>query len=273
MTKVIDLGEHYLQGSFVKPDREMPPIRKIPMTLVRCDPIRDENACGLLQMEYSVPPEILYSSYWYRSGTNSTMRNHLQGIVDEALTICRQPVNRVLDIGCNDGTLLGFYPEKTEKFGIDPSDITQEITKKIIVIRDTFPSDELRNYIHEQKFDIITSIAMFYDLENPIAFAREIAKILSPDGLWIFEMSYMPAMLKMNSYDTICHEHLEYYSLAVIEYILKQTGLKIVNVSLNEINGGSIRCFTAHSDSFRYRSNDFLQKYSCCTAGGIRFGA
>src|ERR1041384_2978624 len=104
LKKVIDLGPQYLQGSFIKPGKEMPSTRKIPCTLVRCSPDHDENACGLLQMEHSVSPEILYASYWYRSSTNATMRNHLKGIVDSVLEIMgsRKSAN-VLDIGCNDG--------------------------------------------------------------------------------------------------------------------------------------------------------------------------
>lgn len=260
LTKVISLGEQYLQGSFVKKEKELPPMRRIPMNLVRCDPGRDENACGLLQMECSVPPEILYSAYWYRSGTNNTMRQHLKEIVDEASAIYPKPLDHVLDIGCNDGTLLGYYPGNIQKYGVDPSDVSQEISgDNCTIIQDIFPSSALKNKIGEKKFDIITSIAMFYDLEKPVEFASEVENVLSADGLWVFEMSYMPVMLKMNSYDTICHEHLEYYSLSVIEYILRQAGLKIVNVSQNDINGGSIRCYATHADSFVYKNDLFLQ--------------
>ena len=259
LTKVIDLGEQFLQGSFVKPNKQMPPLRKIPTTLVRCNPMLDEKACGLLQMEHTVPPEVLYSSYWYRSGTNNTMRNHLQGIVKQALEILNKPKGRVLDIGCNDGTLLNFYPHGFERFGVDPSDIAQEIKNNITVIRDIFPSEELHKRLSGHPCDIITSIAMFYDLENPIEFTKEIKRILAPQGIWVIEMSYMPTMLKMNSYDTICHEHLEYYSLAVLEYILKQADMKIFNVSLNSINGGSIRCHATHTDNFAYKKPEFYQ--------------
>src|SRR3984885_4343176 len=119
LKKVIDLGPQYLQGSFVKPGKEMPSTRKIPCTLVRCNPEDDENACGLLQMEHSVPPEILYAAYWYRSGTNNTMRNHLKDIVNTVTGIIRKDQAAVLDIGCNDGTLLGYYPEHFEKYGCD----------------------------------------------------------------------------------------------------------------------------------------------------------
>ena len=259
LTKVIDLGEQYLQGSFVKPGKEMPPIRKIPTSLIRCDPTKDERACGLLQMEHTVPPEVLYSAYWYRSGTNNTMLQHLRSIVEEAFSILNKPNSCVLDIGCNDGTLLSYYPAEVEKYGVDPSDVTQEIKGEITVVQDMFPSEELKNHLQKKRMDIITSIAMFYDLEDPIDFTKGIKSILSPDGIWIFEMSYMPTMLKMNSYDTICHEHLEYYSLAVIEYILKQAGMKVFNVSLNHINGGSIRCYATHANNFTYKKDEFIQ--------------
>lgn len=259
LTPVINLGEQHLQGSFVKPGKEMPPSRKIATSLVRCDPMIDERACGLLQMEYTVPPEVLYSAYWYRSGTNNTMRNHLRGIAEEALSILNKPKANVLDIGCNDGTLLSYYPQEFQKFGIDPSDVAQEIQNDIKVVQDIFPSEELIKKLQGQKCDIITSIAMFYDLENPIEFTEGIRNILAPDGIWIFEMSYMPTMLKMNSYDTICHEHLEYYSLAIIEYILKQAGMKVFNATLNDINGGSIRCYATHSDNFIYKKDEYQQ--------------
>jgi SAM-dependent methyltransferase len=260
LTPVINLGEQYLQGSFVKPGKEMPPTRKISTSLVRCDPMLDEKACGLLQMEYTIPPEVLYSAYWYRSGTNNTMRRHLQGIVEEAMEMTgRKELATVLDIGCNDGTLLGFYPERFARFGVDPSDVAQEIKAPVNVVQDIFPSEELISRLDGRTVDIITSIAMYYDLEDPIAFTRGIKQILSPEGIWVFEMSYMPAMLKMTSYDTICHEHIEYYSLAVIEYILKQAGMKIVNVSLNDINGGSLRCQATHINDFSYKRDEFQQ--------------
>ena len=260
LTPVINLGEQHLQGSFVKPGKEEPPLRKIALSLLRCDPTKDEKACGLLQMEHTVPPEVLYSAYWYRSGTNQTMRNHLQEITEEAASLIDKTNARVLDIGCNDGTLLKCYPQDFIKFGVDPSDVAQEITGDITAIQDIFPSEELTKVLQGEKFDIITSIAMFYDLEDPVSFCKEIKKSLAPDGLWVFEMSYMPSMLKMNSYDTICHEHLEYYSLAVLEYILKQADLKIVDAVLNDINGGSIRCYATHLNNFRFKKQEAVTR-------------
>ena len=255
LTPVIDLGPQYLQGSFVKPGKEMPSQRKINCSLVRCNPQLDENACGLLQMQHSVPSEILYAAYWYRSGTNTTMRNHLKGIVDSVLELLNKNNSNVLDIGCNDGTLLNYYPNSFEKFGCDPSDVAQEV-KGAKVVQDIFPSAELSDVLKGKKMDIITSIAMFYDLENPVGFVRDIKKMLSPEGIWIFEMSYMPHMLELDSYDTICHEHLEFYSLAVLEKIASMAGMKIFKISFNDINGGSIRCYATHKESSLYYNKD-----------------
>lgn len=260
LTPVINLGEQHLQGSFVKPGKEDPPTRKIPTSLVRCDPLQDEQACGLLQMEYTVPPEVLYSAYWYRSGTNETMRAHLRQIAEQASALAAGSARpRVLDIGCNDGTLLRAFPDDFVKMGIDPSDVAAEITGDITVVQDLFPSAELTERSAGQRFDVVTAIAMFYDLEDPIAFARAIKESLAPTGVWIFEMSYMPLMLEMTSYDTICHEHLEYYSLATVEHILERAGLKVVNAELNSINGGSIRCFATHLENFGLRRPEFQQ--------------
>jgi SAM-dependent methyltransferase len=255
LTPVIDLGPQYLQGSFVKPGKEMPSHRKINCSLLRCNPQIDENACGLLQMEHSVPPEILYAAYWYRSGTNATMRNHLKNIVDNALELVTKSNASVLDIGCNDGTLLDYYPVNFIRFGCDPSDVAQEV-KNATVVQDIFPSAELFRAIADKKMDIITSIAMFYDLEDPVGFVKGIKQLLSPEGIWIFEMSYMPTMLENDSYDTICHEHLEFYSLSVIEKIAALAGMKIFKIVFNDINGGSIRCFATHKESSLYFSTE-----------------
>jgi hypothetical protein len=249
LKEVIDLGPQYLQGSFRKEGFPDPPERQIPCTLVRCCPEEDENACGLLQMRHSVPPEILYSAYWYRSGTNQTMRSHLDGIVSSVMAMMEDNASgSALDIGCNDCTLMSNYPGDWEVVGIDPSDIAHP--ERFHVIKDLFPSSQLGSGV----FDVITSIAMFYDLEDPVAFAKAIRQHLAQDGIWVVEMSYMPSMLRLNSYDTICHEHLEYYSFSVIERICRMSGLKVVRAELNESNGGSIRCYITQKESIAHEN-------------------
>jgi SAM-dependent methyltransferase len=252
LSPVIDLGEQYLQGAFVKEGHIDPPRRKLPTQLLRCDVTRNEDGCGLLQLAHTPPPQILYSNYWYRSGTNATMRQHLAGIVESALSLCENKVRRVVDIGCNDGTLLKCYPESVERFGVDPSDIASEIAAPVTVIDTVFPSAKVFNLIEDGSVDVITSIAMYYDLDDPLGFTSSIKRLLSPEGVWIVEMSYLPLMLQTNSFDTICHEHLEYYSLSVLENIMARVGLRIFRAELNEINGGSIRCYVCHDTNFAF---------------------
>lgn len=255
---VINLGQQYLQGAFVKSGTFDAQKRRISTELVRCDPEANENACGLLQTSVSVPPEVLYSSYWYRSGTNQTMRDHLAGIANAAVTMLGRPNAVALDVGSNDGTLLKALPSNFKKFGIDPSNIARQGDGNYEVVNDFFPSAALEKSLAGRTCDIVTSIAMFYDLEAPQTFVHKLKSILSPNGLWIFEMSYMPLMLEMNSYDTICHEHLEYYSLAVIEHLMRVCAMKIVKVGFNDINGGSIRCYATHDDCYCYSNQENL---------------
>jgi SAM-dependent methyltransferase len=185
------------------------------------------------------------------------MRDHLRGIAEEAASLINTRSAFVLDIGCNDGTLLSSYPADFVKFGIDPSNAVETVAPGITVVRDLFPSKALLKVLEDRKFDAVTSIAMLYDLEDPIAFAQGVKQVLAPEGVWIFEMSYMPLMLQMNSYDTICHEHLEYYSLGVLEFILGRAGLKVFRADLNDINGGSIRCYATQEANFAFHTDRF----------------
>jgi len=212
--------------------------------LVRCNPGKDQDACGLVQLRHSTPPRILYHSYFYQSGINQSMRDHLATISQTAEdTIKLQSGDIVLDIGCNDGTLLKSYrTQGLRKLGIDPSDmVTHARAAGLQVVNDFFSAAAFRTAYPTEKAKAITSIAMFYDLENPHKFVGDIAACLHEEGIWILELSYLPLMLKMNSFDTICHEHLEYYSLAPMERLFGEHDLEVVDVTLNDCNGGSFR--------------------------------
>jgi len=250
LTPVVSLGEQYIAGSFAGPDGKPPVQRRIPLDLVRCDPGQDQEACGLVQLCHSVPPRILYRAYFYRSGVNQTMRDHLAGITQMAgNTVKLQAGDLVVDIGCNDGTLLNSYgTQGLRKLGIDPATNIIEHARKsgLQVVNDFFSADALRSVYPDEKAKVITSIAMFYDLENPHKFVNDIKASLHERGIWILELSYLPLMLKMNSFDTICHEHLEYYSLAPMERLFAEHDLEVVDVTLNDINGGSFRIAVGH---------------------------
>ncbi len=253
LESVISLGKQHLQGFFKDNKTKNNRIynQKFLTELVRCNPQKDKKACGLLQLSISVPSDILYKKYFYRSGVNSTMKNHLHGIAKNIIKIFKNKKKlNILDIGCNDGTLLKFFPKKFTKYGVDPSDsFPKKGIKNIKYYKDFFPCKRLPNKI---KFDVITSIAMFYDLEDPSLFVNHIYNILKNDGVWIFEVSYMPEMLKLNSYDTICHEHLEYYSLQIIKKIVSINKMKIARVEFNKSNGGSIRCFITKEENSKF---------------------
>lgn len=244
LKKIIDLGDQYVQHAFIHPIKKNPTLEKYPTQLVACM----NPDCGLVQLKHTINRHHLYSVYWYRSGTNNTMIKHLKALAREAQNTVKAKRPKILDIGCNDGTMLHFFSEDCKKTGIDPSDISYGADNKINIIHDFFPLKKL----HKKTFDIIASIAMYYDVDNPVTFAREVKKILSPRGLWVLEVAYLPVMIANTSYDTVCHEHLSYFHLKSLEEIAKKASLKIVKADLNEINGGSIRCYLTHRDSKLY---------------------
>jgi hypothetical protein len=242
---VFDLGEQVLTGVFQSESLE--DISSGPVALVACD------ECRLVQMQYSYPLDEMYNDgYGYQSGLTSFMSQHLKGVLSFATDqITLKKDEYVLDIGCNDGTLLNHYPENLYNLiGIDPvaKKYLERYPKDAKVVTEFF-SKESYFSVASNKAKIVTSISMFYDLEDPVGFAKSIASVLAEDGVWVFEQSYLPAMLRTNSYDTICQEHVEYYSLASIQYILQQAGMAIVDASQNEVNGGSIRLAAVHKDS------------------------
>ena len=235
LVSVLNLGEQALTGVFPKTAAEQVPLA--PLELVWCP------VSGLVQLKHSVDPAEMYGdNYGYRSGLNPTMVKHLQRKT-KWLEDSFQPGNSdlVLDIGANDGTLLNSYRSRNlVRIGFDP------VAKKYLDLYDDgievvadFFSHSAFSAISSKKATIITSIAMVYDLEDPAGFVGEIAESLDDDGVWHFEQSYLPAMLRTNSYDTICHEHLEYYSLSVIQSLLASKGMKVLDVQTNSVNGGS----------------------------------
>lgn len=250
LADVLSLGDHRIAGAFADPGGRQPVQRAIPLELVRCDMTADQEACGLIQTRHTVPGSILYSSYWYRSGINRTMTDNLHGIAHAVESrIDLEPGDLVVDIGCNDGTLLdGYQTEGLRMLGFDPSDVGRyAVEKGYDVVQDFFSAAALRRRRPDQKAKAITSIAMFYDLEYPRAFVADIAEILAERGIWVIELHYLLTMLKLNAFDAIVHEHLEYYSLAVIERLLGEEGLEVVDAELNDMNGGSIRIFVGHA--------------------------
>jgi hypothetical protein len=231
---VLHLGEQELTGVFPFPGEQ---VTRGPLELVWCPD------SGLLQLAHSFDPSEMYGdNYGYRSGLNASMVRHLTHKIHYLERLADlKPGDTVLDIGSNDCTSLKAYATQgLKRIGIDPTGLKfkQYYPDDVALVPDFFSAANFRK-VSDRPAKVVTSIAMFYDLDNPIAFARDIASILAPDGLWHFEQSYMPAMLRTTSYDTICHEHLEYYSLEVVRTILEAADLKLVDVQMNGVNGGS----------------------------------
>jgi len=241
---VLNLGDQYLSGLFMRENAPEFLLTRFPLQLVRCF---GPNGCGLVQLKHTISPKILYYDYGYRSGINEVMRKNLLDIANKAKKMVDLKDNDIiLDIGCNDGTLLDYFSNnKIQKVGVDPAKNVAEIAKKkgFEVISDLFSAEIFNRVKDNRKAKIVTSIAVFYDLEDPLAFTKDVASILSEDGLWVIELSYLPFMLKNTSFDTICHEHLEYYSLFQLEWLLNKCDLKVQKIQFNDINGGSIRLF------------------------------
>lgn len=233
---VLNLGDQALTGVFPSSTQEA--VSCGPLELVWCP------RSGLLQLHHSFNPQEMYGEgYGYRSGLNSSMVEHLTAKakrLDRMLGL--QAGDLVLDIGSSDATLLKAYPTRgLERYGMDPSaeKFRSYYTDGIHLIADFFSKKTFLEKEKKRRPRLITSVAMFYDLENPQQFAQEIADLLPEGGVWHFEQSYMPTMLRQNSYDTICHEHLEYYSLQPVLKILEKAGLTAVEVLMNATNGGS----------------------------------
>jgi len=248
---VLSLGTQALTGVFPKNSAEK--VTSGPLELVWAP------ESGLLQLGHTYNAAEMYGeNYGYRSGLNQSMVDHLhQKIMSLERLVQPKEGDTVVDIGSNDATTLKAYSIKgLDRLGIDPTGqkFKQYYPDYVDLIPDFFSSSVYKE-MRKTRAKIVTSIAMFYDLDEPVKFAKEIKEILSHDGVWHFEQSYMPSMLRTNSYDTICHEHLEYYSLQAISRIMNKAGLKIIDVIMNNVNGGSFAVTATHEENKKYSNN------------------
>lgn len=228
---------------------------------------------GLLQLFDSYPPAKMYRKYWYLSGINETMLAGLRELVESTRRWVQPlPGDVVLDIGCNDGTLLSFWAPDLVRVGIDPAENLVDLARRHadVVANDFFSAETFRALAPGRKAAVITSIAMFYDIDDPHGFVEDVRACLASNGVWVLEMAYAPLMLSENAFDCICHEHLCYYTLRVLDSLLAAHGLRVIDVLVNNVNGGSFRLYVAHEgqrmsaplfdeDIGRYRRSAFLE--------------
>lgn len=243
LVAVLHLGELALTGVFPRAADEE--VESGPLEMVKC---REPAGCGLVQLRHSYAPEKMYGlNYGYRSGLNAGMVEHLRRRAAHAAALARPGAgDLILDIGSNDSTTLRAYPESgLDLVGIDPTGkkFARYYPAHVRLIPDFFNAATFERAFPGRRAKIITSIAMFYDLESPLDFMADIHRVLADDGIWAFEQSYCPSMLDANAYDTICHEHISYYALRQVKWMTDRVGLKIIDVELNDANGGSF-CVT-----------------------------
>ena len=239
LTPIISFGNQYITN-FVNSEKEngIP----VPLELVLCE------ECKLLQLKHNAPPEAMWGEqYWYKSGISSTLKADLKDIAEKSMILCPpEKGDIVLDIGCNDGTLLDFYDKKNLNLvGFEPSkNVARESELKgYHVITDFFNAEDFVKDFGIKKAKVITAISMFYDLEDPNRFVRDIVSVLDKDGLLIIQQNYLLTMLEQNAFDNVCHEHREYYSLTSLKKLLENYGLEIFDLEQNSINGGSVRTY------------------------------
>lgn len=252
LVQILNLGEQALTGVFPKSVTQHVPIG--PLELVKCG-----DGCGLVQLHHSYSADEMYGdNYGYRSGLNNSMVKHLHRRVEEARS--RVELNAgdiVLDIGSNDCTTLRAYGDNGYKLlGIDPSGskFQEYYPEYATLVPDFFNKETFQSQCGNEKAKIVTSIAMFYDLEDPTEFMRDVYSCLDNEGIWIFEQSYLPLMVERNAYDTVCHEHVSYYGLKQIKWMTDRVGFKILDVELNDINGGSF-CVTVAKSGSKHVAN------------------
>ena len=248
LSPIFSLGELSFTGIFESPGVPVPSGK---LALVGCDP---KSGCGLIQLDRDFPNELLYGdTYGYRSGLNPSMLSHLESKVMKIMKLVEiGPKDFVIDIGANDGSSLGFYPNNgMTKVAVDPlcEKFIEHYPEDVVRVADFFTSANVDPILGSSKAKVITSFSMLYDLPEPMGFIADIAKSLDIDGIWVSEQSYAPLMVQRRSYDTICHEHLEYYTLHTLEWMLSRSGLKVVDVELNEVNGGSLSFVAALHNS------------------------
>jgi hypothetical protein len=252
LVPVVHLGDQCLTGVF--PKKKEQKITSGPLELVKCAENDTGSTCGLLQLRHSYDLNEMYGlNYGYRSGLNRSMVEHLHIKVGKICAVADlKQGDLIIDIGSNDSTLLQGYPQKDYTLvGIDPTGkkFKNYYPDHIRLLPEFFSSNVVKKNVGDKKAKVISSIAMFYDLESPIDFMQQIHDVLADDGVWVFEQSYMPTMLEMNAYDTICHEHLEYYGLKQIKWMTDKVGFKIIDVELNNVNGGSFSLMVAKFNS------------------------
>ena len=254
LATLFSLGNMSFTGKFSLPKKK---IRKKPILLVIC------KNCNLVQLAHNYDLKYLYGpDYGYRTGINQTMLDHVRNVTKIITLKAKLKRNDlVLDIASNDGTLLNFYKKDIIKFGIDPILKKYKDNYKNIKysVSSFFSAQKIKSKT-QKKFKAITALSVFYDAINPNKFLQDVKKLLLPDGVFMLEFADLASIIKYKMFDTICHEHLEYYSSNVIKNLTQKNGLRLFDIKQNQINGGSKQYFICHQKSNIKSNNKLITK-------------
>lgn len=239
--EVLSLGDVYV-SDFLAPD-EQPRSEPWPLTL-------EMDADGMVHLAEQPPAELMWGRYWYRSGTNQSMKLALADVVQSTLERVElghgTPTTSSdgwLDIACNDGTLLSMVPPWLRRVGVDPAEeaiVDQARGHADHVVRSPFTFDTVCDF---RPFRVVSCVAMFYDLLDPHQFLVDVRNVMHGDGVFVLQMSYTPLMLEQLAFDNVCHEHARYYTLTTLAAELGRAGMTVVDAELNDVNGGSLRVY------------------------------
>lgn len=239
---VFDMGDLKINAFVAEPNTD---VGTAPLTLVHCD------NCDLIQLDHTVREEDLYTNYWYLSRLNKKIVDNLKSIVDDVVELVQPEKDDIfVDIGANDGTLLSFCPDYLTTVGVDPAqNIHSELEQNCdIMIGDFYTKENYQNAVGDRKARIVTSVAMFYDLDDPNSFVKGIKDTLADNGLWLCQLMTAKPMLDTNDIGNVIHEHIEYYTYKSLVYLMEKHDLEIFRVRENDINGGSYQLFIRHKD-------------------------
>lgn len=236
-----------------------------------------EEDTRAVRLETTAPLNSLFGKYFYRSGINESMKSELRNIVNSIFPLISLKKKDIwLDIASNDGTLLSFVSNTMIRIGIDPCDDSYKHDAEKhadLIIQDYFNKQIYSQSIFgNQKANVITSIAMFYDVDNPDEFCKDVYDVLDDNGLWVMQLSHSGLMIEQLAFDNILSEHVYYYSLGSLKIILERNGFQIVDCQLNDTNGGSFRVYIRkkiadlqkfatqpYRDVCNYRCNSLLE--------------
>jgi len=232
---VFKLEPQYIATYFVGAGAEVPTWKRFPLQLLEC------QGCHLVQLWHTVDRELLFRDYWYRSSISQTMRDHLQRLAEEATELAELvPGDRIVDIGANDGTLLSYFPPVMRKVAYEPSQFALSLPPEIEVHREFFP-EACMAWPGPPR--LITAIATFYSVEEPQGFLKSAHAVLAQDGLLCIEVADWPKLMRMGAFDTICHEHLFYFSLGSLVELARSCHFEPITVRFTPLNGASLRVY------------------------------